>query len=80
MQPRASPPSFRAAWASLADRFEPDRPLRKGRIELKPSVAELFDGHSLQAVLHLLSDPRGFNGAGESEFFRGALWIAPVTF
>lgn len=58
----------------------PYRPLRKGRIELKPSVAELFDGHTLQAVLHLLSDPRGFNGAGESEFFRGALWIAPVTF
>lgn len=58
----------------------PYRPLRKGRIEMKRSVAELFDGHSLQAVLHLLSDPRGFNGAGESEFFRGALWIAPVTF
>ncbi|HYD83502.1 MAG TPA: anti-sigma factor antagonist, partial [Opitutus sp.] len=57
----------------------PYRPLRKGRIELKPSLTELFDGHALQAVLHLLSDPREFNGAGESEFFRGALWIAPVT-
>jgi anti-anti-sigma factor len=57
----------------------PYRPLRKGRIELKPAVIELFDGHSLQAVLHLLSDPRGFNGAGESEFFRGAVWIAPIT-
>ncbi len=57
----------------------PYRPLRKGRIELKSSVAELFDGHALQAVLHLLSDPREFNGAGESEFFRGALWLAPVT-
>lgn len=57
----------------------PYRPLRKGRIELKPSVAELFDGQSLQAVLHLLADPREFNGAGESEFFRGALWFAPVA-
>jgi len=56
----------------------PYRPLRKGRIELKPSVDELFDGHALQAVLHLLADPREFNGAGESEFFRGALWLAPV--
>ena len=57
----------------------PYRPLRKGRIELKSSVSELFDGQSLQAVLHLLSDPRGINGAGESEFFRGAVWIAPIT-
>jgi len=56
----------------------PYRPLRKGRIDLKPSVDELFDGHALQAVLHLLADPREFNGAGESEFFRGALWLAPV--
>ena len=56
----------------------PYRPLRKGRIELKPSVDELFDGQALQAVLHLLADPREFNGAGESEFLRGALWLAPV--
>jgi len=57
----------------------PYRPLRKGRIELNASVSELFDGQSLQAVMHLLSDPRGINGAGESEFFRGAVWIAPIT-
>jgi hypothetical protein len=57
----------------------PYRPLRKGRIELSASVSELFDGQSLQSVLHLLSDPRGINGAGESEFFRGAVWIAPIT-
>ena len=56
----------------------PYRPLRKGRVELKPTVSELFDGQGLQAVLHLLADPREFNGAGQSEFFRGALWIAPV--
>ena len=30
----ASKPLVRAAWTSLADRFEPDRPLRKGRIAL----------------------------------------------
>lgn len=56
----------------------PYRPLRKGQVELKPTVTELFDGQGLQAVLHLLADPREFNGAGESEFFRGAVWIAPV--
>ncbi|WP_395737631.1 STAS domain-containing protein [Prosthecobacter sp.] len=57
----------------------PYRPLRKGRIDLQPAVAGLFDGQSLQNVLHLISDPRGFNGAGESELYRGAVWIAPIT-
>lgn len=57
----------------------PYRPLRKGRIELKASVAELFEGQPPQAILHLLADSRGFNGAGESEFLRGALWMAPVS-
>lgn len=56
----------------------PYRPLRKGRIDLQPAVTSLFDGQALQSVLHLISDPRGFNGAGESEFYRGAVWIAPI--
>jgi hypothetical protein len=56
----------------------PYRPLRKGRVEMKTSVAELFEGQPPQAILHLLADSRGFNGAGESEFLRGALWMAPV--
>lgn len=57
----------------------PYRPIRKGKIDLKPAVTELFDGHALQAVLHLLADPREFNGAGDSEFTRGALWLAPLA-
>lgn len=56
----------------------PYRPLQKGRIELTPSVAALFEAHNLQAVLHLLSDSREFSGSGESEFLRGALWISPA--
>lgn len=56
----------------------PYRPLQKGRIELKASVTALFDAQNLQAVLHLLSDPRTHSGAGESEFYRGAMWIAPL--
>jgi len=56
----------------------PYRPLRKGLIDLQPAVTSLFDGQALQSVLHLISDPRGFNGAGESEFYRGAVWTAPI--
>ncbi len=56
----------------------PYRPLRQGRIEIQPTVSGLFDGPPVQAILHLLSDPRGVSGAGESQFVRGAAWLAPV--
>ncbi len=56
----------------------PYRPLQKGVIELQPSLAALFEGPASHGVLHLLNDSREFTGAGESEFLRGALWIAPV--
>ena len=56
----------------------PYRPLRKGPVELHSTVRDLFEGQGLQAVLHLLADQREFNGAGDSEFHRGAVWVAPV--
>jgi hypothetical protein len=56
----------------------PYRPLRKGPIELRKSVTDLFESQGLQAVLHLLADRREFSGAGDSEFRRGAVWVAPV--
>jgi len=55
------------------------RPLPKGRIELRPTVATLFQSESLQGVLHLLGDDREIEGAGQSEFVRGACWIAPIS-
>ncbi len=57
----------------------PYRPLQKGRIPLVDSVSSVYDAQSLQAVLHLVPDLRGFQGAGETEFIRGAVWIAPAT-
>jgi anti-anti-sigma factor len=54
------------------------RPLQKGFIELKPTLTMLFEGRAAQGVIHLLNDSREFTGAGESEFLRGAIWIAPV--
>jgi len=55
------------------------RPLPKGATEMKPAVRSLFEGGGLQGVLHLLADDREFSGAGESEFLRGACWVAPVA-
>jgi anti-anti-sigma factor len=56
----------------------PYRPLQKGRIELDATASALFDAHNVQTVLHLLTDNREGCGSGESEFHRGALWVAPL--
>ena len=57
----------------------PYRPIRKGRLELPATIAELFENSAPQALLHLLADNRDIHGIGESEFQRGALWFAPVS-
>lgn len=57
----------------------PYKPIRKGRLELSATVAELFGTSAPLALLHLLADTRDYHGAGESEFQRGALWLAPVA-
>jgi anti-anti-sigma factor len=55
------------------------RTLPKGEIDLQPTVAALFEHQSLQSILHLVGDYREATGMGESEFVRGALWVAPIT-
>jgi anti-anti-sigma factor len=54
------------------------RPLQKGKLDLKTTVKKLFEGQTLENVLHLLSDDRAIAGAGQSEFIRGACWIGPM--
>lgn len=55
------------------------RILPKGQIDLKETVDSLFGSQHLQGVLHLLGDYRVPAGVGESEFVRGACWMAPLT-
>lgn len=56
----------------------PYRPIRKGAVALGETVRALFEGEGLQTLLHLLRDPREPDGAGDSEFLRGAAWVAPI--
>src|SRR5713226_36166 len=56
----------------------PYRPVKKGRLELRATVATLFEAGNLQGVLHLLGDDREGAGSGQSEFVRGACWIGAV--
>jgi len=55
------------------------RPLKKGSIDLNATVTTLFETETLQGVLHLLSDTREAAGPQQSEFVRGACWIAPAS-
>jgi anti-anti-sigma factor len=54
------------------------RPVKKGSVELNATVNTLFETTSLQGVMHLLADDRAIEGAGESEFVRGACWVSPI--
>jgi anti-anti-sigma factor len=54
------------------------RSLPKGPIDLPDTVATLFKTQRLQGLLHLLGDYRHQSGLGESEFLRGACWLAPI--
>jgi anti-anti-sigma factor len=53
-------------------------PLKRGRIDLRETVANLFETESLLGVLHLLNDTRDVTGIGQSEFIRGACWTGPA--
>jgi anti-anti-sigma factor len=54
------------------------RTLPIGEIDLKGTVAALFEAQHFQGVLHLLADYREPAGLGESEFVRGVCWAAPL--
>lgn len=56
----------------------PYRPLPKGNLDLKESVAGLLATESAQGVLHLLADEREFEGVGQTDLMRGACWVGPL--
>ncbi len=56
----------------------PYRPVRHGHLELVETVSSLFEAERVLGVLHLLSDHRPAIGAGESRFYRGAIWFGPL--
>ncbi len=55
------------------------RPLQHGLIDLKKTVRSLFEGETLLGLMHLIGDDRELSGAAESEFVRGACWVAPIA-
>jgi hypothetical protein len=55
------------------------RPVQRGNIDLRTSIKTLFEGQVLKGVLHLLNDDRAVSHGGQSEFVRGACWVAPLA-
>jgi anti-anti-sigma factor len=57
----------------------PYLPLRRNDIDLKATVATLFEAETIQGLLHLLSDDRDIVGIGQSEFIRGTCWVGIIS-
>jgi anti-anti-sigma factor len=55
------------------------RSLPRGHLEIGGIVSESFQPRSVLSVVHLLRDTRPIEGAGESEFQRGACWVFPIA-
>lgn len=54
------------------------RTLPEGLLQLSATVTGLFETQDVLGILHMLHDDRDISGAGESEFYRGALWMGPI--
>jgi anti-sigma B factor antagonist len=54
------------------------RSLPRGKLAVQDIVAAGLQPRSVISVVHLLRDTRAVEGAGESEFQRGACWIFPI--
>jgi anti-anti-sigma factor len=54
------------------------KPLASGVLDIAETIANLLQESPPLDVLHLLNDTRRISGVGESEFTRGAFWVAPI--
>ena len=54
-------------------------PLKKNCADPADVIAALYEKGAPEAVLHLINDWRGGNGAGETEFISGSCWIANIA-
>ena len=55
------------------------RSLPRGKLPVADIVSAWLQPRSVISVVHLLRDARDIEGAGESEFQRGACWIFPIA-
>jgi len=56
----------------------PYRPVQRGELPFAATVAGALAAATPSAVLHLMADTRRFEGVGETELARGAVWMGPL--
>jgi len=56
----------------------PYRPVQQGELPFAATVAGALAASTPSAVLHLMADTRRFEGVGETELARGAVWMGPL--
>lgn len=54
------------------------RAMRKGTLDLKETIADIFQDPALLGLLHLVNDDRVLIGQGQSLFRQGVAWFAPI--
>lgn len=55
------------------------RSLPRGKLPVGQIISTWLQPRSVLSVVHLLRDARPIEGAGESEFQRGACWVFPIA-
>ena len=53
--------------------------LKKNKIDLHETLADLFENSQLHQIVHLVNDERELVGTGESEFVQGLCWIGKIN-
>jgi anti-anti-sigma factor len=56
----------------------PYRPVPRGELPFRTTIAGALAISTPNAVLHLMADTRPFEGVGETDLARGACWIGPL--
>jgi hypothetical protein len=56
----------------------PYRPVARGELPLGRTIADVLTSSTPNAVLHLMTDTRPFEGVGETDLVRGACWVGPL--
>jgi anti-anti-sigma factor len=56
----------------------PYRPVQRGELPFAGTVAGALAASTPNAFLHLMADTRRFEGVGETELARGAVWMGPL--
>ncbi len=57
----------------------PYRPVPRGELSFGTTVADTLSVSTPNAVLHLMTDTRPFEGVGETDLARGACWMGPLN-